>query len=69
MAWSSFVYGEIMADEIEDTTREPYEPPTVEDVPLFSEEQVLAGCKTTRGPNPGRRGGRGCLPCFGNVLS
>jgi hypothetical protein len=52
-----------MADEIRDTTREPYEPPTVEDVPLFSEEQVLAGCKTTNGPNPGRGGLPHCVPC------
>ena len=33
--------------------REPYEPPVVEDVPLRSDEQVLAGCKGPRhsGPN------------------
>ncbi len=28
-----------------DKTREPYEPPTVEDVPFRLDEQVLAGCK------------------------
>jgi hypothetical protein len=28
-----------------DTAPEPYEPPTVEDIPLRSEEQLLAGCK------------------------
>lgn len=52
-----------MADEIKDTNREPYEPPTVEDVPLFSEEQVLAGCKTPSGPNPGRGGLPRCGAC------
>ncbi|MCU1277535.1 MAG: hypothetical protein JWM53_1081 [bacterium] len=33
--------------------REPYEPPTVEDVPVRAEEQVLAGCKVAGqgGPN------------------
>jgi hypothetical protein len=30
--------------------REPYEAPTIEDVPLRPEEMVLAGCKTIRGP-------------------
>jgi hypothetical protein len=34
--------------------RETYEPPSIEDVPLHAEEQLLRGCKTTNGP--GARG-------------
>jgi hypothetical protein len=35
-----------------ETSREPYEPPVIEDVPVRAEEQLLAGCKqiTTAGP-------------------
>jgi hypothetical protein len=33
--------------------REPYEAPVVEDVPLRSDEQVLAGCKTPGSSGPG----------------
>jgi hypothetical protein len=33
--------------------REPYEAPVVEDVPLRTDEQVLAGCKTTTTNGPG----------------
>ncbi|MCU1277618.1 MAG: hypothetical protein JWM53_1164 [bacterium] len=32
------------------TTRETYEPPTVEDVPIRPEEQLLASCKTNFAP-------------------
>ena len=50
---------------ITDAAHEPYEPPTIEDVPLRADEQVLGGCKTTSGPSPGREGsafgcGGGC---------
>jgi hypothetical protein len=31
-------------------TREPYEPPAIEDVPIHAEEQLLSGCKQTAGP-------------------
>jgi hypothetical protein len=43
----------------------PYEPPTIEDVPLHPDEQVVAGCKTSHGPAPGVGGGTGfgCGPC------
>jgi hypothetical protein len=34
----------------EGETREPYEPPAIEDVPIHAEEQLLTGCKTTAGP-------------------
>jgi hypothetical protein len=40
-----------MDDANKGTIREPYEPPTVEDVPVRAEEQLLAGCKT--GTSPG----------------
>lgn len=46
-----------------DNDREAYEPPTIEDVPLTMEEQLLAGCKTTTGPSPGRSGKFKCAPC------
>jgi len=41
------------------TIREPYEPPTVEDVPIRAEEQLLAGCKP-----PGVGGGFDPLFCI-----
>jgi hypothetical protein len=31
----------------------PYEPPTIEDVPIRPDEQVLAGCKTSTSQSPG----------------
>lgn len=52
-----------MDNDIKDDGCEAYEPPTVEDVPLSSEEQVLAGCKQTTGPSPGRGGAPRCAPC------
>ncbi len=33
------------------TTKEPYEVPSIEDLPLYPEETVLAGCKLASGPN------------------
>lgn len=64
-----------MDNRIADDTREPYEPPTVEDVPLRAGEQVLGGCKHPTGPSPGRGGGFfGCkdrfnTPCVGITSS
>lgn len=41
-------------DNIDKTNaREPYEAPTIEDVPLRAEEQVLAGCKVSGQSGPG----------------
>ncbi len=41
-------------DDVKDAGgREPYEAPTVEDVPVRAEEQMLAGCKTPTGGGPG----------------
>ncbi len=57
-----------MADlKIEPPAREPYEAPTVEDVPVRAEEQLLRGCKQPGGagvgnPRPfGCSGGSGCV--------
>ena len=53
MAWSSFGLEDSMEDAKNEAAPEPYEPPTVADVPLRAEEQLLAGCKnpTTGGPS------------------
>jgi hypothetical protein len=41
-------------NDIKDATiREPYEPPTLEDVPVRAEERLLAGCKNTATSVPG----------------
>jgi hypothetical protein len=37
----------------ENEPREPYQPPVIEDVPLRTEEQVLAGCKGPGHSGPG----------------
>ncbi len=34
------------------SNREPYEPPTIEAVPLHPQEQVLAACKSTNASGP-----------------
>jgi hypothetical protein len=50
-------------DDVKVEAREPYEQPTVEDVPLRAEEQVLQNCKAFAG-GPGM--GFSCLfpaPC------
>jgi hypothetical protein len=39
--------------------REPYQPPMIEDVPLRTDEQVLAGCK-----GPGLPGAGHSVPAF-----
>ena len=44
---------------------EPYETPTIEDIPLRAEEQILAGCKTVSGPSPGPAG----QDCFVTCVS
>lgn len=46
-------------DNVKNETREPYEPPVVEDIPLRAEEQVLAGCKQAGIPGPQSGGGPG----------
>jgi hypothetical protein len=44
--------------------REPYEAPTIEDVPLHPEETVLAGCKTgTNSPGNSVNGFNICAFC------
>jgi len=42
-----------MDNATNETAREPYEAPTIEDVPLRAEEQLLGGCKIPPqgGPN------------------
>jgi hypothetical protein len=40
-----------------------YEPPTIEDIPLHPDEQVLAGCKTSSGNSPGVAGRPFCFQC------
>jgi hypothetical protein len=36
-----------------ETALEPYEAPTIEDIPLHAEEQLLAGCKIPPLGGPG----------------
>jgi hypothetical protein len=56
-------------DEVSDeTAREPYEAPTIEDIPLRAEEQLLAGCKTPRTRSP-IRDGHFCGACRAPVGS
>jgi hypothetical protein len=58
-----------MDNRTTDATREQYEPPTIEDVPLRAEERVLAGCKRGSVPSGGASGGTfstcvsGSQPC------
>lgn len=40
--------------------REPYEAPMIEDVPVRSDEQLLAGCKVPAGGGPGQQPPDGC---------
>lgn len=50
-----------MADlKIEPAAREPYDPPTIEDVPLRAEEQILRGCKQPGGAGVGIPRPTGC---------
>jgi hypothetical protein len=47
-----------------ESAREPYEPPMIEDVPIRSDEQLLAGCKLPRAGGPGHGPPAGCgLQC------
>jgi len=41
-------------DDVTASGREPYEAPTIEDVPVRAEEQLLAGCKTFQTAGPGQ---------------
>lgn len=45
--------------------REPYEAPSVEDIPLYPEETVLAGCKVSTGPANSVGGFNICSICMG----
>ncbi|HZS41917.1 MAG TPA: hypothetical protein VFF06_34040 [Polyangia bacterium] len=50
--------------ETQNPQREPYEAPTIEDVPLHPEETVLAGCKTgTNSPGNSVTGFNICALC------
>jgi hypothetical protein len=53
-----------------ESTREPYEAPVVEDIPLHPEEVMLAGCKVAIGPSPSS-GGAPCAlgACVGAGVS
>jgi hypothetical protein len=42
-----------MGDVNSSASREEYEAPTIEDIPLHSEEQMLAGCKIASTGGPG----------------
>jgi hypothetical protein len=46
-----------------------YEPPTIEDVPLHPDEQVVAGCKTASGNSPGVAGAAFCFQCTNTANS
>lgn len=51
---------EKIADE---TAREPYEAPVIEDIPLRAEEQLLAGCKQPGFNVSPINGGAPCFAC------
>ena len=50
-------------DEVKRVEVLPYEPPTIEDIPLRPDEQVVAGCKTSSGNAPGVNGLPQCGFC------
>jgi hypothetical protein len=52
-----------------DVKREPYEPPSIEDIPLYPEETVLAGCKLSTGPASSVGGFNICSICMGPAPS
>jgi hypothetical protein len=52
-------------DEVNRVQALPYEPPTIEDIPLHPDEQVLAGCKTSTGNSP-LVNGNPCAACHSN---
>lgn len=45
---------------IQPAAREPYEAPTIEDVPVRAEEQLLRGCKQPQGSGVGQPSPTGC---------
>lgn len=47
-------------DPKNEAAREPYEAPVIEDLPLRSDEQLLAGCKLPAGGGPGQMPPTGC---------
>ncbi len=47
----------------------PYEPPTIEDIPLHPDEQVVAGCKTSSGNSPGQHSSPFCSICHSTASS
>ena len=57
-----------MADLKNEPTREPYDAPTIEDVPLRAEEQLLRGCKQPGGAGVGQGPPFGCAQA-GNCVS
>lgn len=58
-------------DKIEnEIAREPYESPVVEDIPLRTDEQLLAGCKIAPHPGPATQiCGQGVGRCSGPIGS
>ncbi len=54
-----------MSETVSADARQPYEAPTIEDVPLRPEEQILAGCKTSTAGGPNFGGGPGT--CGGSI--
>lgn len=52
-----------------ESDREPYEAPTIEDMPVRPEEQLLAACKVSNfQPSPGS-GGSSCFACMNTLGS
>lgn len=49
--------------------RESYEPPTIEDMPLRPDEQLLAGCKQANFQPSPVSGGAFCFVCFNTAAS
>jgi hypothetical protein len=67
MVWSNFAFEEIMHSR--NDTPEPYEPPTIEDIPVRAEEQLLANCKTPTHGGPQQPSFPNCGPCQGPLGS
>lgn len=49
-----------MAEVKDETMREPYEAPAIEDIPLRAEEQAIRGCKQGGGAGVGVGRPTGC---------
>jgi hypothetical protein len=56
-------------DEVKVADALTYEPPTIEDIPLRPDEQVLAGCKTASGNSPNVGGAIFCRACSSTATS